>query len=209
MTPAANWRHRSRRSGVVAYRKKTETLQQRTWLLLSGGIDSAACLAFYLNQGFLVECFHVSFGQPAFLHESAAAERLANHFNVPLRILRWAGSTNFKEGEIEGRNAFLLMGALTEIGGKSGLLAAGIHAGTSYYDCSPEFLSAMQTVVDGYCDGRVNLAAPFIEWSKQQVYAFSKSEGVPVDLTYSCEKGTSQPCKECLSCWDRRTLDAL
>lgn len=141
--------------------------------------------------------------------ESIAVAQVARHFDVPLKILHWSGSVKLREGEIVGRNAFLFMGALMEVKSGSGIIAAGIHAGTFYYDCSPEFLSAMQTVVDGYCDGRVNLAAPFIEWSKQQVFAFFKSEGVPVDLTYSCEKGTAQPCKECLSCWDRRNLDAL
>ena len=193
---------------MVANRKSEFTHQPRAWLLLSGGIDSAACLAFYLKQGFFVECFHIGFGQPAFVQERVAAERVARHFDVPLRILRWSGSVNFKKGEIVGRNAFLLMGALIEIDGNSGILATGIHAGTSYFDCSQGFLSAMQAVVDGYCDGRVKLAAPFIEWSKQQVFAFCESEVVPIDLTYSCEKGTKQPCRECLSCRDRRALYA-
>lgn len=194
---------------MVANRKSKFTHQPRTWLLLSGGIDSAACLAFYLKQGFSVECFHIGFGQPAFIQERVAAERVARHFNVPLKILRWSGSVNFKEGEIVGRNAFLLMSALIEIDGNSGILGTGIHAGTSYFDCSPGFLSLMQTVVDGYCDGRVKLGAPFIEWTKQQIFAFCKSEGVPTDLTYSCERGTEWPCKECLSCQDRSVLDVM
>lgn len=183
--------------------------QQRAWLLLSGGIDSTACLAFYLKQGLYVQCLHISFGQPALMCERDAAASVARHFDVPLRILHWSGSMNFREGEIVGRNAFLLMGALTEIDRSSGILATGFHAGTSYFDCSQGFLSAMQAVVDGYCDGRIKLAAPFIEWSKQQVFAFCNSEGVPIDLTYSCEKGTEQPCGKCLSCRDRRALDAL
>ena len=194
---------------MVANQESEIAPRPRAWLLLSGGIDSAACLAFYHKQGFHVECFHISFGQPAFMHEKAAAERVARHFDVPLRILRWSGSAEFKEGEILGRNAFLLLGALIEVDGNSGILVTGIHAGTSYFDCSQGFLSAMQAVVDGYCDGRVKLAAPFIEWSKQQIFSFCKLEGVPIDLTYSCEKGTEPPCKECLSCQDRRTLDAL
>ena len=190
-------------------RKPTRVRPQRAWLLLSGGIDSAACLAFYLKQGFPVECLHVSFGQPGFSHERSAAKRIALHFSTPLEILRWSGSMEFQEGEITGRNAFLLMAALTEIGENTGLLATGIHAETSYYDCSEDFLSAMQIVVDGYCDGRVKLATPFAKWTKQQVFAFCKSERVPIDLTYSCERGTEKPCRECLSCLDRRALDAL
>ena len=183
--------------------------QQRAWLLLSGGIDSAGCLALYLKQGFHVECIHISFGQLAQKCERVAAGRVARHFEVPLRVLQWTGSVNVKDGEIVGRNAFLLLGALMEIDGNTGILATGLHAGTLYFDCSQEFMSAMQTVVDGYCDGRVKLAAPFIEWSKQQVFAFCRAEGVPIEMTYSCEKGPELPCGKCLSCRDRKTLNAL
>ena len=195
--------------GVVVYGKAEFAPPSRVWLLLSGGIDSTACLAFYLKEKFHVECFHISYGQPASGHERAAAERVARHFNVPLKILRWSSSTEFMAGEIVGRNAFFLVGALIEIGRNAGILATGIHAGTRYFDCSQAFLFLLQTMFDGYCDGRVRLAAPFIEWSKQQVFAFCESEGVPIDLTYSCEKGTDQPCGECLSCRDREALDVL
>ncbi len=194
---------------MVVQGKSELALPSRAWLLLSGGIDSTACLAFYLKEGFHVECLHISFGQPASRHERIAAERVARHFDVPLKILRWSGSADFMAGEIVGRNAFFLLGALVEIGENTGILAIGIHAGTPYFDCSRAFLSSMQAVFDGYCDGQVRLAAPFIDWSKQQVFAFCKSEGVPIDLTYSCEKGMDQPCGECLSCRDRRALNAL
>ena len=190
-------------------RKSEKPRQQRVWLLLSGGIDSTACLAFYLKQGFHVECLHFSFGQPAQMRESLAVARVARHYDVSLKILCWSGSANLNEGEIVGRNAFLFMGALMEVGSGSGIIASGIHAGTFYYDCSQGFLSAMQAVVDGYCDGRVKLAAPFIKWSKQQIFAFCKTEKVPIEMTYSCERGTEQPCRECLSCRDRGIKDAL
>lgn len=194
---------------MVIHEKSKHVSSPRTWLLLSGGIDSTACLAFYLKEKFHVECFHISFGQPASKQERAAAQRVALHFDVPLTILHWSGSADFRAGEIIGRNAFFFLGALIEIGGNAGILATGIHAGTPYFDCSQAFLSTLQTVFDGYCDGRVRIAAPFIEWSKRQVLAFCESEGVPIELTYSCEKGTDQPCGKCLSCRDRRVLDAL
>lgn len=194
---------------MVMHEKSELVPPPRAWLLLSGGIDSTACLAFYLKEEFHVECLHISFGQPGSRQERAAAERVARHFDVPLTILHWSGSADFMAGEIVGRNAFFLLGALIEIGGNAGILAIGIHAGTPYFDCSQAFLSSLQTVFDGYCDGRVRIAAPFIEWSKQQVFAFCESEGVPIELTYSCEKGTYQPCGECSSCRDRRALDAL
>ena len=194
---------------MAAYGKSDLSPVPKVWLLLSGGIDSAACLAFYLKAGFRVECFHVSFGQPASEHEQAAAERVARHFDVPLTILRWSGSADFMAGEIVGRNAFLFLGALLEIGHNKGVLATGIHAGTPYFDCTQTFISMLQNVFDGYCDGRVQLAAPFLVWSKEQVFEFCESERVPMSLTYSCERGTDQPCGRCLSCLDRSVLSAL
>ena len=178
----------------------------RAWVLLSGGIDSAACLAFCLKRGFRVNCLHISFGQPALREERTAAVRLARHFGVSLTLLRWLGASEFAAGEIAGRNAFLLFAALTEINSDAGILAIGIHAGTPYYDCSQVFMSSMQSVFDGYCDGRVRLSAPFAEWSKADVFAFCRSEEVPVGLTYSCERGTLPPCGDCMSCRDRRAF---
>ncbi len=179
------------------------------WVLLSGGVDSAACTAFYVNQGFRVRCVHVSFGQAAADLERMAAEQVARHFGLPLKVLRWSGLTTFGEGETPGRNAFLHLGALLEIGARSGLLASGIHAGTPYFDCSKGFVACLQALLDGYYDGRMLVAAPFLDWTKDQVFLFCRSEGVPVDLTYSCEAGRLPPCGSCLSCRDRRALDAL
>ena len=180
---------------------------QTVWILLSGGVDSAACLAFYVNQGFSAHCLHLSFGQAAERPERIAAERLAGHFGSPLTVLRWSGTRRLGSGEISGRNAFLYFGALLEIGDRSGLLASGVHAGTRYYDCSPEFLASLQRIVDGYCDGRVRLVAPFLDWTKDQVFGFCTSSRVPLHLTYSCERGVNPPCGRCLSCRDRSTLD--
>ena len=179
------------------------------WLLLSGGIDSAACIAFYLNQRFTVNCIHVSFGQPAEKYERIASNSIAQHYGVHLTNLRWQGSVTYRPREIVGRNAFLLYGALTDIGDDTGILATGIHAGTPYYDCSPAFLSAMQTIFDGYCGGTLRIAAPFLTWSKHDILLFCKSQRVPIELTYSCEAGRMPPCRRCPSCKDRELLRVL
>jgi len=194
---------------VMPHNTSSQSHGTITWILLSGGIDSTACLAFYLKQNCHVECFHISFGQPASRNERLAATRVARHYDVPLTVLRWSGSEPFTAGEIVGRNAFFLFGALVEIRHRSGILATGIHAGTPYFDTTPNFLTSLQAVFDGYCDGRIRLAAPFIGWSKDEIYLYCKSESIPIDLTYSCEEGLDRPCGTCLSCEDRRLLDVL
>ena len=154
-------------------------------------------------------CLHVNLGQPAAAFEQASAERAASHYDVPLSTLHWTGSIDFAGSQVVGRNAFLLMGALLEIGDQTGILAIGIHSETPYFDCTPVFMSSVQTIVDGYCDGRIRVAAPFLSWSKRQVLAYCMSAAVPIDLTYSCGRGTLPPCNECPSCRDRRLLDAM
>lgn len=181
----------------------------RVWVLLSGGIDSVACLAFYLSHGFRVSCLHINLDQPGSALEQAAAERAAQHYATPITTLHWKGSVDFTRAEVYGRNAFLLMGALMEIGDRPGVLAIGIHSGTPYFDCTRAFLHSMQTIVNGYCDGRLKLAAPFLSWSKQDVLAFCESARVPVADTYSCERGAWPPCRECTSCVDRSYVDAV
>ena len=84
----------------------------------------------------------------------------------------------------------------------------GIHAGTGYPDCSKPFITPIQEVVNAYANGIVEILAPFIDWQKSDIYSYSKSNNVPIHLTYSCECGGPPPCGKCLSCKDRELLDA-
>lgn len=177
-------------------------------ILVSGGVDSAACVDFYRQQGLAVRGLHVSYGQPAASHEAAAATTIAQHYHIPLTVLRLVGARPKSDGELLGRNALLLFAALLEFDSSSGLLALGIHSGTPYYDCSSSFLSAVQAIVDGQCDGRIRVVAPFLKWTKKEIWDYCVKQRVPVDLTYSCEKGLDHPCGICSSCRDLEVLRA-
>jgi len=176
--------------------------------LLSGGVDSAAVVAFYLEQQCKVSCLFVDYGQVSAPKELLAAHRVAIHYGVPLRHFRLAGGEKKGGGLILGRNAFLLAAALMEFGSGYGIIAMGIHAGTKYYDCSEHFVHAAASIFDGYTDGRVRIGVPFLEWSKPDIWAFCQERRVPVHMTYSCELGRDQPCRECSSCKDLEALNA-
>ena len=177
-------------------------------VLLSGGLDSAACVDFYQQQQFAVSGLHVAYGQPAARHEAAAARAVADHYGISLALIRLVGARPKSATEFLGRNALLIFTALMEIDACSAILALGIHAGTPYYDCSSGFLSAIQTIVDGQCYGRIRVAAPFLEWTKREIWAYCLERRVPLELTYSCERGLNQPCGACLSCRDLEALCA-
>ena len=89
------------------------------------------------------------------------------------------------------------------------MIAAGIHEGSPYYDCSEGFLKCVQVIVDGYTAGSIKIVAPFLKWNKAMIWEFCGESKLPVDLTYSCEKGGSRPCRTCPSCKDREALRAL
>ena len=178
-------------------------------VLVSGGIDSAALLAFYLSQRFSVRALFVDFGQPAARQESRAAKEVCKHYGVHLSTMTVKSGATFSSGEIPGRNAFLLFSALLVCGARPGMIAIGVHEGPPYYDCSEGFLKSIQTLVDGYAAGKIKIVAPFLKWGKQVIWEFCKKAKVPVGSTYSCEIGGVPPCGKCLSCKDREALDAM
>jgi len=184
----------------------SRNLRGETLVLLSGGIDSTACVAFYYWRKFSVRGVFVDYGQAAAPFERLSAKSVSEFYNIPLTQLSLGGCREKSAGLILGRNALLAFIALMESGMQVGLIAFGIHEGTNYYDCSSNFLQAIQGIFDAYTQGRVRVAAPFIEWTKQEIWEFSRSAKVPLHLTYSCELGMEQPCGQCLSC---RDLEAL
>ncbi len=172
-------------------------------VLLSGGIDSATCLDFYLEFGRQPCGLFVDYQQLARDQELKAAQSISKHYGVPLYSSKWSGRSSKTVGVVPARNAFLLIAALMERPPTATVIAMGIHAGTEYPDCSPGFVAKMRALFDLYAGGSVQVAAPFLDWSKSEIWAHAKTRGVPVNLTYSCEAGSNSPCGECLSCRDR------
>ena len=99
-----------------------------------------------------------------------------------------------------------LLGAAGILDSTSARLSLGIYAGTPFYDCSVPFLDDVQRLFDGYFGGTVRVEAPFVEFTKRDVFDFCLCHQVPVDLTFSCERQSAYPCGECRSCEERLML---
>lgn len=177
-------------------------------VLLSGGIDSAACVRYYLDLGYQLRGLFIDYGQHARDNEGESAIQVANYYDIPLDKVSLSPINHFGPGEIRGRNAFLIIAALLYYPQFKGILSLGIHSGTPYYDCSQQFICDIATIIDAYAVGEVRIDAPFLAWDKSMIYAYCKEKGVPIHITYSCESGTDPPCGKCLSCKDREALDA-
>ena len=184
-------------------------MSQGTVLVLSsGGIDSTACIDFYLSSGFTVESLFIRYGQLAFEREMVAVQAITRFYHVPLSIVNASGFKTWSSGYVPGRNAFLLFCALMNLAEQQGLIGLGIHGGTPYVDCSAGFVLEMQRSFNLYTNGSVQLDAPFVTWGKRDIWNYCLSRNVPLDLTYSCEIGKQQPCGNCASCKDLEVLYA-
>jgi 7-cyano-7-deazaguanine synthase len=165
-----------------------ETQAPEVLVLLSGGVDSFACADFYKSMGRPIELLHVTYGQAAGRPEHNAAARIAEFLGLPLSYLRLLDARSKGAGEIQGRNAFLVCTAAMEASASVRGIALGIHAGTTYPDCSPAFLECLNAL-NGLTLPSVRVLAPFLEWSKADVFGYCEERRLPIDLTYSCERG--------------------
>ena len=174
---------------------------------MGGGIDSSACVHFLQACGDEVTGIFIDYGQLAAHHERSSVNQLCERFGIPLTTCQAIPPQPFGTGELTGRNAFLLFCAVFLLRCHSGLLAMGIHAGTTYYDCSPAFVEQISRLVAEHTDGRLQVITPFLLWDKSEIVRYFVNNEIPAELTYSCEAGSSEPCGKCLSCLDRLALN--
>lgn len=172
-------------------------------ILFSGGIDSTACISYYLQHNFDVEGLFINYGQKAYKYEKKAVEQISEYFNINTRTIKINVKPIIEKGIIQGRNNFLLSVALMNFPYSNGLISLGIHSGTDYPDCSKDFLYKEQEIFDLYSFGNILLDCPFVNMTKKEIFEFCRINQVPLNLTYSCENGVSkQPCGKCSTCKD-------
>lgn len=80
----------------------------RIIVLLSGGLDSTACLHKAVQEGYEAWALHVDYGQPQRVQERRVVKRLCASLGVPLRVARAVLSSTGGGGYIPARNLVLL-----------------------------------------------------------------------------------------------------
>lgn len=155
---------------------------KKVLVLLSGGIDSSACIAYYLSRKYQVHSLFVEYGQENCWKEDEASTNIAHFYNISHDKVS-IGNINVQEGYIRGRNAMLVTAALMKCPFISGLIALGIHDGTDYPDCTSEFVNKINSLLTVYENGKLLLDAPFLSWKKSQIIDFAEMSKMPFNLT--------------------------
>lgn len=205
-------------------------MKKNAVVLLSGGLDSATCLAIARQQGFACYCLSFNYGQRhnAELYAAARvvqAQGAAEHRIIDLGLAQFGGSALTDTGiavpvdgvqpgipvtYVPARNTIMLSLALAwaEV-----LQADDIFVGVNavdysgYPDCRPEYIAAFETMANlatksGVEGHRLSIHAPLIALSKADIIRTGTALGVDYGLTVSCYQADSdgRACGVCDSC---------
>jgi 7-cyano-7-deazaguanine synthase len=212
----------------------TESARRPAVVLVSGGLDSATCLAMARAEGYACHALSFAYGQR---HEAelAAAARVASALGaIEHRVMRidlamFGGSaltdpgiavpetptTGIPVTYVPARNTVFLSLALawSEVLGAHDIFI-GVNAVdySGYPDCRPEFVAAFERMANlatraGVEDAvPLSIRAPLITLSKAEIIRRGQALGVDYALTVSCYQADAEgrACGRCDSCRLRR-----
>lgn len=206
----------------------------RALVLLSGGLDSATCLAIARAEGYDVYALSVEYGQ-RHAAELAAAQRVAKalgavaHRTAHVDLGQFGGSALTDTSlavPVEGvdggipityvpaRNTIMLSIAMAwaEVLGAEHIYV-GVNAVdySGYPDCRPAFIEAFEKMANlatkaGVEGHPLSIHAPLIDLTKADIIRRGTALGVDYSLTVSCYQadGDGRACGVCDSCRLRR-----
>jgi len=203
------------------------TRSRRAVVLLSGGLDSATCLALARRTGFECHALTFDYGQRHKIEIECAARIAASagdasHTVYTLDVAPFAGSSLTTGGDVPkdqiepgsdgipstyvpARNLVFLSiaTAYAETLGCSDLFI-GVNAVdySGYPDCRPEFFEAFNQVIATGTKPEtiIQIETPIIHLSKKEIILKGLELDAPLDKTWSCYKSEDVACGICDSC---------
>jgi 7-cyano-7-deazaguanine synthase len=203
-------------------------------VLVSGGLDSATCLAIARSEGFRCCALSFAYGQ-RHAAELQAAGHVARtlgaeqHRVMNIDLAAFGGSaltdpsiavpeqasTGIPVTYVPARNTVFLSLALAwaeVLGAKDIFIGVNAVDYSGYPDCRPEFVAAFEQVANlatraGVEDGgRMRIRTPLIELSKAEIVRRGTALGVDFASTVSCYQAdaSGRACGRCDSCRLRR-----
>ncbi len=203
------------------------SIKKSAVVLLSGGLDSATCLAIANSEGFRCHALSVDYGQ-RHSAELIAAQDVAHAMSAELKTIQldlrvFGGSALTDDidvpeeaGEgipvtyVPARNTIMLSLALAwaEVL-DAGDIFIGVNAVdySGYPDCRPEFISAFENMGKlatkaGVEGKQLSIHTPLIDLSKADIIRHGTKLGVDYALTVSCYQADDEgrACGVCDSC---------
>ncbi|MCI0413310.1 7-cyano-7-deazaguanine synthase [bacterium] len=186
-------------------------------VLLSGGLDSGAALAWAQNRFQQIKAISYHYYLRPF-RERLAVLRLLQHFpadliEVPLPFLKEAAdfvskfSSKAPEGYISNRNMIFYSIAIYFAEMHQCTAIVGGHTAEdqdAFPDAGSRFVQALQDLANQALQIRkVQIELPLAGYTKLQVLEKAIEWKVPLNFTWSCYWNQTEPCGICISCTER------
>jgi 7-cyano-7-deazaguanine synthase len=204
--------------------------KEKAVVLLSGGMDSAVCLAIAVKEGYEPCALHLNYGQRTQSAELNAFNNLCEHYSVQNKLIvdvshftaiggssltdmnmdvPMGGEHNENQSApnsyVPFRNANILAIAVSwaeVINAKALYIGAAQVDYSGYPDCRSEFFEAFQQTINTGCkpETRIEIKTPIINFSKAQIVQKGVELNAPFQYTWSCYKNEGKACGVCDSC---------
>jgi 7-cyano-7-deazaguanine synthase len=170
-----------------------ESNLQKVIALVSGGVNSAVLLAGLMRRNYQVRALFIDDGKSR-ANELVSARKLAEYAGVPFEIAD-ASTFHNKLRLLRDHQKALFLHAIASLYGEDDYsVASGYDAQT----LSVNF--TMQLSKMGIFSGANILIAPFAFKTKQDAIITGEREGVPFELTWTCEENRELHCGRCQKC---------
>jgi len=214
---------------VKANNSEDSVTRPRAVVCLSGGMDSAVCLAIAARD-YETYALHFSYGQRTEQKELVSARSVAEivgvkHFlPIHLDLFRQIGGSALTDTSIAVpsapstekigheipvtyvpfRNAHFLSAAVSwaeVLDAKKIFIGAVEQDSSGYPDCRPAYYTAFnQLIRTGTREGDIEVITPLIQLKKSEIIQLGLSIQAPLEATWSCYSGEIVACGICESC---------
>lgn len=196
-------------------------------IAVSGGMDSCVTAAI-ANLEFNIAFAHINYGQRTEKRELKAFNDIADHYRVKERLIidythlaKIGGSSltdknieipkadlnnkNIPSSYVPFRNANLLSACVSwaeVLNAKAVFIGAVYEDSSGYPDCTPDFFSAYEKMVDlgTKPETSIKIVTPIINLSKAEIVKKGIELDAPLHLTWSCYQNEDEACGVCDSC---------
>jgi 7-cyano-7-deazaguanine synthase len=192
-------------------------------LLASGGMDSTVLAYSLEHEQKNVVLLFLDYGQHCVNMEYETLKKVApEKFKKNIKIIKigdiyqdsnsrmineanlWIDNVVAEDLYLPYRNLLFLSiaSAYAQSKGIKNIYSAFINSNhAKEIDCSLEFFSKLETLLENY--GSVKINMPFREMTKTQVAELGMILHTPIANTYSCQVNSKNPCGACPNCVDR------
>lgn len=197
-------------------------------VVLSGGMDSTAALAWARYNHNVVGGVNFQYGSKHNQKEREASQAIADHYSMNIKhieldfilkhfksdLLITGGAIpeghyadpSMKKTVVPFRNGIMLAiaaGLAESMGAEA--IVIGNHYGDHaiYPDCRKDFIDPMSEAIKQGTYAKIKLISPFCNVTKTEIAKIGDYYNAPFKLTYSCYNGRDKHCGKCGTCVER------